>query len=46
MFAAPWQETFADAGDWNGGDYFLFSTKIQTSTAAAFEFWILLATIF
>ena len=30
--------------EWGGGTKFLFNTKIQNSTAAAVEFWILLAT--
>ena len=37
--------TFADAGDGDGGDHFLFNTKIQISTAAAVEFGILLSTM-
>ena len=30
-FLAPWQETFAGAGDGDGGDHFLFNTKIKNS---------------
>ena len=41
IFVAPWQETFADAGDGDGGGGPFFSipkVKIKNSTAAAVEF--------
>ena len=46
MIFALWLETFAHAGDGDGGggQFSYLKPKLKKSTAAAVDFWILLAT--